>query len=347
MQASGRAKPRFDRLRRGSGVRRRRRPPPMTCCRVQGCIRCARRSPRAASACRGGEGAAGRRLVVDAESSRWPGRSCWRLGGMVDTVALKGVHPLGAVGQARGRGDLRGVECAGCQSRLLRGRGNDSLIARSSTRSATRASPSRRAFCAGADRQPHDHDQGTLPRRALEVAPQTTRSRCSSATRRTLSKPDGKYTSTSSPRSNISANATRGRRAEPQFRVPISASPAEIAETWRGCARRASTRSLTTPPKTGAVDVIRELHELRAVRGDQGEGRAVDDTRGWGRPAVPEHVAPGNPRRAATRRRAKKYAICGFRPLEGGENRLAGLCRAEGPSATPKPRGSSAHRKWR
>ena len=72
-------------------------------------------------------------------------------GGMVDTVALKGVHHCVHVGHARGGVDLRGAQARrDVASTPTSTRSRSRRSARSSTRSATRASRSRRASCRAA-----------------------------------------------------------------------------------------------------------------------------------------------------------------------------------------------------
>ena len=77
------------------------------------------------------------------------------------------------------------------------------------------------------------------------------------------------------------------RRAQPHPRAART-SRARSPRRGRGCARPASTRSPTTRPRTGNVDVDRQLHELRAVRRDHRQGRAPDDARGRRRAALPD-----------------------------------------------------------
>ena len=98
----------------------------------------------------GREGAAGRRLVVDAEADDAGRAARRRLGGHGRHGRAEGRAPLGPVGQARGRGDLRVAEARrrGPRWSPTRRRSTTRSSARSSTRCATRASRSRRAFCA-------------------------------------------------------------------------------------------------------------------------------------------------------------------------------------------------------
>ncbi len=102
-----RRRPRLDRLRRGPRVRRRDDLRPRPAAAVQAAPARAR-DPRGRRArLLGREGAAGRRLVVDAEADDAGRAARRRLRGHGRHGRAEGRAPLGDVRQARGRGDLR------------------------------------------------------------------------------------------------------------------------------------------------------------------------------------------------------------------------------------------------
>ena len=106
-----------------------------------------------------------------------------------------------------------------------------------------------------ADGEPHDHDQGPLPRRALALAPQRRAPMFIGDTKDGYPKPDGKYTFDKLSSVYITGNATRDDAPEPHPRAE-AACRARSPRRGSGCARPPSTRSPRTRPRTGDVDVI-------------------------------------------------------------------------------------------
>ena len=218
-----------------------------------------RRDPRGRRARRlGRQGAAGRRLLVDAEAvdarrgARRRRRRHGRHGG------AEGRPPLHQVGHARRRGDLRGAQAR----RAATSRAYEQAVerlhrsARSSTRCATRASRSRRASSSAAPLSgPVDHVQGQASAAGARSGTATTPSRCSSATRKDATpSPTASTPSTSSRRS--SSPATRRATTRRTTSACRSTSRARSPRRGAGCARPASTRSPRTRPSTATVDVI-------------------------------------------------------------------------------------------
>ena len=97
--------------------------------------------------------------------------------------------------------------------------------------------------------------------------------------------------STSSPAS--SSPATRRATTRRATSASSSACRASWPRRGSGCARRASTRCPRTPRRTAPRRPDREPLELRAVRGDHGQGRAPDAARGRRRAGLPGHLASG------------------------------------------------------
>ena len=135
-----------------------------------------------------------------------------------------------------------------------------------------------------------DRDEGQASPAAARAGTATTRARCSSATRKdSYPKPDGKYTFDKLSSVFITGNATRDD-APNHIRVQKNV-PREVAETWRWMCPAGVYEIPDDAPEHGNVDVDRQLHQLRAVRGDHGQGRAPDDARGRRRAALPDHLA--------------------------------------------------------
>ena len=165
-------------------------------------------------------------------------------------------------------------------------------------------------------------------------------------TRERYPKPDGKYTFDKLSSVYISGNATRDD-APNHIRVREARPAGDRRDVGVDVPGRACTRSRTRrPERAGGRD--RQLHELRAVRGDHGQGRAADAARGRRRAALPGHlslclhapVVPGNNSEEAQTRcvggswGARNFAearllltsMSGKRLLLAGVVALAGVC---------------------
>ena len=176
-------------------------------------------------------------------------------GGMVDTVALKGVHHCIKSGHPRRRGDLQGAQ--GRLDRLLavRGRGRGvARSARSSTRSATPASRSRRASSRAArSSNLAIATKGKLPPGKLSWHRNDAREVFVGDTHKRYPKPDGKYTFDKLSSVFITGNATRDD-APNHIRVQKNV-PREVAETWKWMCPAGVYEIPDDAPEEGIVDV--------------------------------------------------------------------------------------------
>ena len=179
-------------------------------------------------------------------------------GGMVDTVALKGVHhciksgmlaaesiyaPLKARRRATSPPTSEAVEESLDRQGALRGAQHAPAVPEGLPR---RAAPLVNLMIA---------TQGPVPRRALVVAPQRRASRCSSATAKDrYPKPDGKYTFDKLSSVYITGNATRDD-APNHIRVQKHV-PREIAETWVWMCPAGVYEIPEDAPEEGNVDLI-------------------------------------------------------------------------------------------
>ena len=211
-------------------------------------------------------------------------------GGMVDTVALKGVHHSITLGPPRRGGHLRGAQ-GGVGDFSAYEEAIEDLVGRprSSTGCATRASRSRRASSRAARSSTSRSPPRAGSRAGAGRGTATTRGRCSSATPpKRYPKPDGKYTFDKLSSVFITGNATRDD-APNHIRVQKRV-PRVVAETWAHMCP-AGVYEIPEDQRGRPRRRHRQLHELRAVRGDHREGRSPDDPRGRRRAALPEHLS--------------------------------------------------------
>ena len=209
-------------------------------------------------------------------------------GGMVDTVALKGVHHCIKSGMLAAEAIYAALKRGGTSLRRLRGRGRGVVrSARSSTQVRNTRQPFQKGFLQGGPLvNADDRDEGQASPAAAGRGTATTPSRCSSATRtRRYPKPDGKYTFDKLSSVFITGNATRDD-APNHIRVQKNV-PREVAETWKWMCPAGRLRDPRRRARGGQRRRDRQLHELRAVRGDHRQGRAPDDARGRRRAALP------------------------------------------------------------
>ena len=170
--------------------------------------------------------------------------------GMVDTVALKGVHHCDQVGHARRRGDLRGAQARAAVDFEAYEDGRRGVVDRQGALRGPQHAP---AVPEGLPRgrparQPDDRHEGQAPRRPLAVAPQRRAADVRRQHARTaIRSPTASTRSTSSRRSSSRATrpATTRRTTSACRRTSRARSPRRGA----GCARPASTRSPTTRPR--------------------------------------------------------------------------------------------------
>ena len=296
------------RLRRSTSSTPTRRPPRTTC------SSCSRRTRSCAGSSRAASASAGARRRCPAAA----GGRCRSLampgavivgdaGGLVDTIALKGVHHAINSGvlaaEAIYAALARGEDDFGRYERAL----EQSVTGRELYACATRASRSRSGFVLGAPLvNLAIATKGRLPAGPPAVAPQR-RARDVRRAHRALAipSPTAATPSTSSPPSTSQGNATRDD-APDHIRVRRNV-PREIAETWRWMCPAGGLRDPRRRARARRRRRDRQLHQLRAVRRDHRQGRAADRARGRRRPPLPADVA----RRSA---RAQHHAAsrCSF-----------------------------------
>ena len=241
-------------------------------------------SSRAASASPGG-----RRRCPGAATGRCPSftpraADRRRRAGMVDTVALKGVHHC-LLGNPRGEA---------IYAALKRGE-----PIRSSYAEASRSSLDRQGAVPGAQHPPalparlHQGGpivnamiahQGPLSQRALALASQRREAAVHRRHTKSYPKPDDKYTF--DKLSRCSSPATPPATTPPTTSACARTCRARSPRRGAGCARPASTRSPTTPPRRQCRR-DGQLHKLRAVWGDHRQGGTAHRARGGRRSAVP------------------------------------------------------------
>jgi len=101
-------------------------------------------------------------------------------------------------------------------------------------------------------------------------------------------KPDGRYTFDKLSSVFISGNSTRDD-APDHIRIQRRV-PRELAEMWQWMCPACVYEVPEDAPADGEVDPDRQLHQLRAVRGDQRQGRTPDTARGRRRAPIPQHL---------------------------------------------------------
>ena len=243
----------------------------------------------------GRQGAARAAATGRCRSSRCPARVLvGDAGGHGRHGRAQGRPPLHQVGHARRGGDLRGAQGAARRPSTP----TSSAVEESSIGKelyagrATRASRSRRASSQGGPLvNADDRDQGQASRAAAGRGTATTRKPMfiGDTTKDSYPKPDGKYTFDKLSSVYITGNATRDD-APNHIRVQKHV-PREVAETWAWMCPAGVYEIPDDAPEDGRRRRDRQLHELRAVRRDHGQGRAPDDARGRRRAALPDHLA--------------------------------------------------------
>ena len=104
--------------------------------------------------------------------------------------------------------------------------------------------------------------------------------------------------------------------------------PRELAETWRWMCPAGVYEIPEDAPEHGEVDVIVNLHQLRAVRGDHRQGRSADDSRGRRRTAVSDHLTLEQIARQGRWQSRAGAKLCGGEPRSHmGSGRNMCVCR--------------------
>ena len=275
----------------------------------------------------GREGAARRRLLVDAQALD------------ARRGARRRRRRHGRHGRAEGRPPQRSMSgklaAESIYAALVRGESSfdsyeqaieDSIVGKELYEVRNTRQPFQKGFVAGrAAGQPDDRDERQLPRRRAGPGTATTTSRCSSARPRTaIPSPTASTPSTSSPR--CSSPATRRATTRPTTSACSKHVPREIAETWRWMCPAGRLRDPRRRARARRGRRDRQLHQLRAVRRDHRQGRPPDDARGRRRAAVPDHLSSGSRRRAragALRTRARAASRQGAGALRCARNLCA------------------------
>ena len=205
----------------------------------------------------GRQGAAGRRLLVDAQAvdaGRAAGR---RLGRHGRHDGAQGRPPLHQVGHARGEAIYAALKRGETSLESYEDAVEESLDRQGAVRGPQRAASRCRRACSSAARSQtsrRSHQGQAAPGRA-GVAPQRRACRCSSAsTKDSYPKPDGKYTFDKLSSVFITGNATRDD-APNHIRVQKHV-PREVAETWRWMCPAGVYEIPEDAPENGNVDVI-------------------------------------------------------------------------------------------
>ena len=210
-------------------------------------------------------------------------------GGMVDTVALKGVHHCiksGILAAEAIYASLKGEQPLSSYEDAV----ENSLDRQRALPGAQHPPAVLQGLHPGRpDGQPGDRHQGQAARRAGWSGTATTSSRCSSGTLASaIPSPTASTSSTSSPRST--SPATRRATTRPNHIRCTSMCRGEIAETWAWMCPAGVYEIPDDAPANRSGGRDRQLHQLRAVRRDHGQGRPPDPARGRRRAAVSADV---------------------------------------------------------
>ena len=210
-------------------------------------------------------------------------------GGMVDTVALKGVHHCIQSGK---------LAAEAIYAHLTEGRPlerYESMIDNSSTGKElwevrNTRQPFQKGFLRGGPKvNLAIATKGRLPSGRLPWHRNDEKPLFIGDTSKAYPKPDGKYIFDKLSSVYISGNATRDD-APNHIRVERHV-PREIAEGWRWMCPAGVYEIPDDAPASGTGRRDRQLHELRAVRRDHGQGRPVDPARGRRRAPLHDHLS--------------------------------------------------------
>ena len=199
-------------------------------------------------------------------------------GGMVDTVALKGVHHCIRSGMLAADAiytSLKSGESLSSYEQAV----EESSIGKELYQVRNTRQPFSKGFIKGAPLvNLAIATKGKLPGGRLAWHRNDEQPLFVGKTAKSYPKPDGKYTFDKLSSVYISGNATRDD-APNHIRVRKSV-PREIAEGWRWMCPAGVYEIPEDAPAIGARRRDRQLHQLRAVRRDHGEGRQADPARG-------------------------------------------------------------------
>ena len=246
----------------------------------------------------GRQGAAGRRLLVDAEAHD-AGRAARRRRRRAWSTRSRSRASTTASGPASSppRRSTRALKRGGDRPRRAYEEAvEESLDRQGALRGAQHAPAVPEGLHPGRpDRQPGDRDEGQAaarPRCAWHRNDERGDVHRRHA-RAAIPSPTASTRSTSSRRVFITGNATRDD-APNHIRVQKNV-PREVAETWKWMCPAGVYEIPDDAPETRRRRRDRQLHQLRAVRRDHRQGRAPDDARGRRRAALPDHLGPATP----------------------------------------------------
>ena len=210
-------------------------------------------------------------------------------GGMVDTMALKGVHHCIKSGMLaaesiyaaikRGSSDLSDYEQAI----------QDSSVGKELWEVRNARQPLQKGLLRGMPLTGIQQiTKGKLPGRA-DWHRNDAKPMFIGDTKDNYPKPDGKYTFDKLSSVFITGNATRDD-APNHIRIQKHV-PREIAETWRWMCPAGRIRDPRGRPRARSGRRDRQLHQLRPVRRDHRQGWPSHSPRGGRRPAVSDHLS--------------------------------------------------------
>ena len=213
-------------------------------------------------------------------------------GGMVDTMALKGVHHCIKSGMLAAESIYAALKRGETTSSPTSRRSRTPSVGKELWEVRNARQPFQKGFLLGGAAQ--SACSRSPPRASCPAGrcpgTATTRSRCSSAsTKDVYPKPDGKYTFDKLSSVFITGNATRDD-APNHIRVQKHV-PREIAETWRWMCPAGVYEIPEDAPEDGRRRRDRQLHQLRAVRRDHRQGRSPDDRPRAATAALSDHLS--------------------------------------------------------
>ena len=212
-------------------------------------------------------------------------------GGMVDTAALKGVHHCIKSGKLAAEAIFQHLQ-TGVSLESYEQAVEDSSIGKELYQVRNARQAFQKGFIKGSLLAgPAIMSKGKVPPGRQSWHRDDAEPLFVGDTRDAYPKPDGKYTFDKLSLGLHQRQRHPRRRAQPHPRCTAT-SRGRSPRAGATCAPRASTRSPTTRPRP-ARRRDRQLHQLRAVRGDHRQGRTAHPARGRRRAAVHHHLVTG------------------------------------------------------
>ena len=215
-------------------------------------------------------------------------------GGMVDTVALKGVHHCIRSGMLAAESIYRALKAGSTDVSSYEEAIEESQTGQELYQVRNTRQPFQKGFLRGGPLvNLMIASKGRFPGGRWRWHRNDEKPMFVGKTKDSYPKPDGKYIFDKLSSVYITGNATRDD-APNHIRVQKHV-PRELAETWAVDVPGGRVRDPRRRARGGARRPGGQLHELRAVRRDHGQGRPADDARGRRRAALPDHVVPPPP----------------------------------------------------